>query len=252
MALRNLSTGAMVSLTKNVVDPGHADHKALAEVPVTAGLLGPIATAHHKLLRVQASPAGRAAPKRLLEIQAEARATDLRHDELVRGLHAYLSGLAAIVVDPDVHASLVSVRDALFPDGLSITQMSYRDEAGAAHLAKARLTAEEKKLLRSLTTPAGTAMQAVDEWFRSGERLGALEDERTTIEVPTGTTAADALAARNEWIRVINAVRATLVLVDEVPAAVQAILSRIEVAERRATAEPEVATDAAPAPPPTA
>ena len=232
----------MVAQTATLVDRTHPDRVALVGIPEAAGLVPRIDRAHAGLLQVQRSATNGSEAPRLAEIRTVSRTTDLRHDALVRGLWNLLTALAFLASDPKESEALLALRDHLIPEGVSITQRSYLEESGVATLTAARLTPDHRTALAKIPTPWGSALDCVDEWFACAARLGELEHERAAIESPAMITAADVLAARNEWVRVMNALRTNLALVEELPAAVTRLLDRLTAAEKRAMAEP-VAND---------
>lgn len=237
MALRDLSTPVMVSLTSTWVDHSHGDHAALCAQPQSAGLVSSVEASHNGLLAIQVSTT-ESASARLIEVKAEQTAVSQRHDRMIHGVWWYLSAVAALTPSAEKAAELTALRDRLLPDGLSLKNTSYRDKIGAASLAHARLTREDRALLASLRTPVGTLDDAVTGWFAEAARLGELEHERATIE-PQGTAPADVLKARNNWVRTIAAVRAALFLVDELPLALAQLLQRVEDAEHKAAPRAE-------------
>ncbi|MFO0653294.1 MAG: hypothetical protein U0326_44145 [Polyangiales bacterium] len=232
MALRDLSTPVMVSLTSTWVDHNHGDHAALCAQPQSAGLVSSVEASHSGLLAVQVSTT-ESASARLVEVKADQTAVSQRHDRMIHGVWWYLSAVAVLTPSAERAAELTALRDRLLPDGLSLKNTSYRDKIGAASLAHARLTREDRALLASLRTPVGTLDDAVSGWFAEAARLGELEHERATIE-PQGTAPADVLKARNNWVRTIAAVRAALFLVEELPLALAQLLQRVEDAEHKA------------------
>ena len=74
-------------------------------------------------------------------------------------------------------------------------------------LTDRRLTKDDKALLGKLPTPSGTLLDAHKARVKAGKELGDLEKERAFLEtqVPVATTPADAVRARNLWIRTVNA-----------------------------------------------
>lgn len=255
MGLRDLTTALMVAQSATLVDRTHPDRAALVGIVEVAGLVPRIDRAHDGLLHIQRGSSDATESPRLAEIRTESRTTDLRHDALVRGLWNLLTALASLASDAKESDALLALRDHLIPEGVSITQRSYLEESGFATLTAARLTSDHRAALAKIPTPWGSALDCVEEWFARAARLGELEHERAEIESPAVVTAADVLVARNEWVRVMNALRTNLALVEELPPAVTRLLDRLAAAEKRATAEP-VANDndaepAAPAEKPT-
>lgn len=148
---------------------------------------------------------------RLAEIIVEEGILDPRHDDIIRGGYGLLTGAALLL--GEAGAELLALRDILFPDGLSSTQKSYRAESGQAAQLATRLTPALRALLASIVvgpkSEKKTLEQFVDELIALGAKLGVLEDEKGRLQPAPGQQAtsggAALLAARNQWVRVLNA-----------------------------------------------
>jgi hypothetical protein len=230
MALKRLTTGEMVSLSGPWVDPDHDDRTTLTAIPVLASLLPQIDGSHQGLLEAQPKAA---TPERVIAIQKEQRSLDGRHDDLCRGAYYLPMALAYLTKDKSLAEALIVLQSVLLPEGLALTQKSYREEAGQAKLLESRLAPEHITLLKKLKTLDGTLWDAVREWISVAGQLGALEDERTGA-MDDGSSGGDGVKARNRWIRTVNAMRTLLALVEEEHPGAHAILRRIEEAERKA------------------
>ncbi len=234
----------MVSLSAPLTQAGHADRLLLAGIPAAAALLPTLDSAHHQLLITQPSAT---VPERAAAIIVEERTLDLRHDAILRGCFTLLQALSYLTTNADEAKLLIELQHVLLPEGLVATQKTYREEAGQAALLESRLTPAHRALLTSIKTLHGTTLwDSVQEWMHLGKALGKLEDERGGGLETTRPTAAEGLAARNRWIRTINAILGVLDLVEADEPGVTAILSRIAEAERRADRRGEGA-EAAPA-----
>ncbi|APR86282.1 Hypothetical protein A7982_11631 [Minicystis rosea] len=230
MALKRLTTGEMISLTTSWTTKNSPDRKALAAIKEVEPLVPQIDASHRGLLQTQA-----AAPSaRLAEIQEQEKTIDVRHDDLLRGCFHLLQALAYLTQDPARAKALLALQKTLLPEGLLATQKTYREEAGQAKLLKTRLGAGDIELLKEIPTLDGTLWDATNEWTTLAAKLGKLEDERAALGGPQGAAPSDAVAARNRWIRAVSAVRTVLELVGTEDEKVQALLSRIDEAERKA------------------
>lgn len=243
MALKRLATGEMVSLSGPLTQEDHADRLLLAAIPATAALLPTLDSAHRQLLITQPKAA---MPERAAAIIFEERTLDIRHDTVIRGVFTYLQALAYLTANPEEARQLIDLQQVLLPEGLLATQKSYREEAGQAALLESRLTPAHIALLKKLKTPSGTLWASIQEWIQLGAALGKLEDERGGGLDAVSPTAAEGLAARNRWIRTVNAIISVLALVEADEPGVTAILSRIAEAERRADRRGESAAAAPP------
>lgn len=208
MAFKRLASEEMLQLSGTWVDPESKAHQAILATPDLAPSL-PRFTAAHKLLAKLTQP-GIEDP-RLAAIVAEEGIVDPRHDDIIRGAHGLLTS-AALLLGAD-GAALLALRDILFPDGLSSTQKSYRAESGqAAQLAKRLTPALRAQLASIVVGPKGekkTLEQFVDELITLGARLGVLEDEKARLQPGPGEpgpgVGAGILAARNQWVKLANA-----------------------------------------------
>lgn len=232
MALNRLRTTEMVTITDPLVDEEHPDHQALARVPALAPLLPEIGAAHQGLHETHFVGPG---PVRLKQIQDQQKVLDVRHDDVVRGIWYYLMALLYFQKDADKRRALEQLQALLLPEGLSAVQRSYREEAGQAALTASRLGDGERKTLKAMKLPdGGNLLDKVEEWLSLGGQLGALDRERAGEDTEEHPTRADALAARNRWIRAIQAVRSVASITAPDDPDVQEILDRVSAAERHA------------------
>jgi hypothetical protein len=232
MALKRLRTSEMVALTATWVDPAHPDRQAMARVAALAALLPEVDGAHQGLHRTHAI--GPSAVRRK-QIQAEQKVLDLEHDNVLRGISSHLWSAIYFTRDPEARNELERLLALLLPDGLLSVNKSYREQAGQAELAASRLTEADRALLQSLLLHDGrTLLDAVNQWLSLSAQLGALDRERVGIPPDDGPTPADAMAARNRWIRTVQAVQLIARLVAEQDPAIREILDRMEEAGRTA------------------
>jgi hypothetical protein len=255
MAKSNLTSPTMVTVTTAWVDP-REERPLLASLPQAGALLPSLDKAHHGLLDTQVS--SDLTNTRLTALQKAQARLDVRHDRKVRGQYYVLTGFAELAETEEEAASYLALRDALTPRGLDTVRLSYTDEAGEAELTDRRLTKDDKALLGKLPTPNGTLLDAFKARLKAGKELGDLEKERGALEsqAPAATTPADAVRARNLWIRTVNAFVATLALEENLSEADrEKILGPLERAEQKADrkraggaeSEPVVAAPTTPA-----
>lgn len=213
MALKRLTTGEMVQLSLAWVTESHPARQAILATPEVAGILPRIDAAHTAL---HDSQPGQENP-RLAKLQEEETGVDLRHDEVVRGSYWLLTALAWLAGAGDTADGLLRLRDHLFPEGLEATQKTYREESGAVELLKTRIAADAamKKQLKDVPVLKTTLWHHMEELFRLGAKLGTLEDERAELVATPGPgDAARVMAARNQWIRAVNALVANAELAE--------------------------------------
>lgn len=249
MALKRLTLGEMITTTKTWVDPRHRHHQLLRGIAETAPFLPRIIDVHKALLDTQ--------PLTDLQVAERARLVgelDTQHDDLVRSLYFLFQAKVHKTQNPAERAVWEHLSETLLPEGLNLVNRSPADEAGQASLAMARLTTEDKNRLKSLTFDGDTAWKLCESYSKVAEALGQAAKAQMTPGVTTSR--AEALAARNQWIRIVNAVRSTLEMVGPSAEIEREILAPLAELERRAArrrAAPELTdptTDPNPAAPP--
>ena len=209
MSYKSLTSPTMVTVSGPWTDP-NKERPFIATLPQAGALLPSLDAAHEGLLDTQAS--GVETNAALAKLQRAEAVLDLRHDRKTRGVFNVLTGFADLAEDPEQAAIFLALRDEINPKGLDVTRWSYTDEAGEVELVARRLSQDQRVLLGSLPTPIGTLLDALEARIQAGRELGKLETERAGLEKrgPDATTAADAMRARNVWIRTVTAFVAIL------------------------------------------
>jgi hypothetical protein len=232
MALKRLRTEEMVTITSTLVDPVHPDYQAMVAVPALAPLVPEITGSHHGLYATYFT--GPSAV-RLKEIQGQQKELDVDHDEVARGLWAYLWAMVHFARTDEQRQVMHRLLALLLPDGLAIINKSYREEAGQAAVIQSQLGEVERAALTGMVLPDGrTMLEVVSDWLSLGVQLGALDRERAGDVAGGKATPAEALAARNRWIRTMQTVRYVAALVAADNAAIREIMARLDAAERAA------------------
>lgn len=234
MGLRDLSVEEMVQVSAGWVAAESPGRGALASRSLLASLLGELVAAHAGLLSVRRRPAE---PRRD-EIARQAAALDVVHDTLVRGIHETLTGVSRLSSEG---ASLLSLRDALLPEGVAgASQQTYRGQAGYAKLLAERLTPELRAQLDGVVVGGTSLLASVESWMDAGRRLGEFEEEATRIEQRLApSTAAQVNEARLRWIRVVNALESLVDLAGLEPGERHVVLGSL--VDARTTAEQRAA-----------
>jgi hypothetical protein len=245
----------MVTITATWVDPTHPDRQAMAQVPALATLLPQVDAVHEGLRATHDAGPGAV---RLKQIQGQQKRLDVVHDDVLRGIWAYLWALIYFARTDEEREGYLRLVALLLPDGLSAVSKSYREEAGQAELAGSRLTDADRAELQGLVLPDGrTLLDLVNQWLSLGAALGALDRERNSELDDDRPTQADAVNARNQWIRTVQTVQDVAALTAADDPAIQEIMARVYAAgldaDRRAGAddepdEPEEPGDAPDAP----
>ena len=131
---------------------------------------------------------------------------------------------------------------------------TYSDEAGQAALALARLSADDKKQLKAATIGKESMLGLIERYGQVAQKLG---ETATAHYTPTvNPSRADAAEARNQWIRVVNAVLAAIDMVSLNGDLLREVVAPLREVERRAdrrrqgTPEPEPPPALVPTPAP--
>lgn len=241
MALRNLSTEAMIALSSAWLERERPARKLLEKVPLITALVPRLEAAHAALAAYASQTNAPSLPESLEAIRDEESRIDLRHDKKARGVYLALSAYAELAESNDDAAAIVDARELLFPSGTSIVTRSYLEEAGEARLARERIVPKTRALLEALPSlEERTLADEVDAWMEAGDALGALEARRTAAEAslsesPIHTTPKAASRARTSWIRVVTAIVDNLALEEELDIELeQHVLLPLREAETRA------------------
>lgn len=220
LALKLLSTQAMIAYGRALLDPGQL-RPLLEAHPTTSAMIDKVAAVMAVLDDVSASlqiPELEA----VATIRAELQRVDAQHDRKARGTFLVLSGLAELEDDDAVSDEYLKLRKLLFPRDLGFVNLSYHEEAGNAEGVQEVLAKDPSlaPLLTEIQLPHGrSAWTGVQEWIEAGKLLGKLELERVGLEQRaserTGMPSpSDVAAARSSWVRVIRALLGNVELED--------------------------------------
>lgn len=233
MALKRLTNEEMVQVSGEWVVAGSPARKAMLAKEELSGLVPRVEAAHTGLLALQpTAPTARAA-----SLMAEAAALDQTHDTLIRGVHGLLGGLILLADTPEQAEAYAHLRTVLLPEGLDHIQKTYRGEAGAAEMLASRLEADAaaRKQLKDIQVGKKPLAAFVTRWIEAARQLGKLESERAQLDAtPAEGGGAKLLAARNGWIRAVNALLANAELAEVDEATDRLIFGTLRAAERNA------------------
>lgn len=220
----------MVQLGNPWVEAANPARAAIEQQPMLAAIVQRIQEAQAALHATQGTPD----EPRLAAISKEQFDVDLRHDNIIRGLHMVLTGFALLV--PERAEELTKLRDILLPDGLQATQVTYRAEAGAAQLLQSRLSTapSSAEQLASIGVLDKTLTSYLEEWGAQANKLGQLEDEKAKLTPSAPDTSPREVDARNKWIRSVNALIANAALADLDSATDHLIFGSLCLAEKTA------------------
>ena len=230
MALDRLETEEMVHITASWIIRGRPDREALEAEPTLAALLPEMEAAHQGLLDTHAHQLGTMRQREILRRQKD---VDERHGEAIHGIRHLLLGTISFTRDTQQLAALRGLKQRLLPEGLGVVKQSYRMQADQAETVASRLTESDWALLERLPIMGGRSLRdAVESWFALARELGQLERARlmNENELATPQTAA---AARERWIKVIQAMRSVGAVIDRKSSAL-GVLERVSAIEQRA------------------
>ena len=209
--LNLLSTEKMLALTQIWT----VDHRpALAAAPQTAGLLVSLDAVFTRLsASAKRAPVATSA-KEVYKIQ---RDTDQIHDHLLRGNFFLFTALAHYAAANNNHAeaqALLSLRDQLYPDGLSGTTLSFEEEAGAAKILEDQLTDAIRATLKSIVvSPNGNLLEKVVAQIEHAKKLRVLEQQKKTAQQFDATTDHadnEERKTRYDWIDTVRTLERSL------------------------------------------
>lgn len=208
MALNRLSTPQMIRVSKQLLSKKELRPK-LAALKRVAPFLDDLQAAHDNL--VISRSAGLAISPELVVVREKQAAVDDVHDRRLKGLFELLTVLANLASELGLDAdAIIGARNLLFPDGPSMTQRKYAEEAAEVELVEARLTPEAKALLNDIKVQGKTLWAIVDRWLDAARELAVLESEREQIEAKLTKERADRPRerdARNAWIDTVGLIR---------------------------------------------
>src|SRR5437773_1008975 len=135
MVLKYMTVQQMKEVSRHWVEPGEI-RTLLESFTQTKGLLGDIDRVHNDLLEYSPELV---ASKEIEEIRGLEQFTDAEYDDLLRGNYHTLTAQANYTQNKELSATLIIVRNTLLPGGLAGTQLTLREESGAAHLLALKL-----------------------------------------------------------------------------------------------------------------
>jgi len=207
MAFKRLSVDEMLKLSLPWVSPGEEANVALLKNPLFAALFPHLQVAHVGVYSVST----RAENQKAWRLSEHACDLDARHDELVRGIHGSLTMLAQTT---DLAEEYLRLRDLVLPEGLAHTNKTYREESVHAAMVAARLDASIRSCFRAINFNDQNLDDLVSAWLTTAKKLGEIEEERARLSPASAALAAEINMARLRWIRTVNTLVASSLLVN--------------------------------------
>jgi len=206
MRFIDLSNEAMTVISRDLLDPAK-ERPILARLSRVAPLLVDLESAHRDLLTHQ-TPPPKVAPE-MAALNEKVTLLDARHDRLARGLYDLFDGLAALTDDADESDAWRVVQQELFPQGKSIINRSYIDQAGEAVRVATRLSDSSRTLLERFSVGGTPLIEYVRRWQMAGTELGEAEKQRILLSKESPETRS-VREVRNAWIGAMKAILAML------------------------------------------
>jgi len=204
MALKDLSTEEMVTITGQWLDP-ERQKPIILRYPRLHLFLPDLDAAHAGVVVFQNK--GTPEPPELPKLRARTNVLDARHDRLSRSVHHLLTGLIENSEDKPENEPLRNLHTELFPEGLSINTKTYLAQAGDAELRWQRLSDTSKRWLQSIVirTPNGETRLAtlVEEWGKVARELGDVESEKVRLQAGHGVESSRG-PARRAWVNTVS------------------------------------------------
>ena len=236
MNLRDLSGEEMVALSAVLLDETGDLLPIMEDNELLVGPSKVIRRAHENLLRVHQQAGTN--EKRVKELTAEMTELDALHDRKARGIYRVLEAQADLADSPEEARSLAGLLETLFPKGLTITQRSYREQAGTSKRVQERLSDEDRQRLEGITTGTGTLWQEVELWLETAQVIGRLEAERAVLrrdDSDDSVSASEVRHARIQWIQAVNTMIQMLPFTDLDEVKQRTLLANLQDADERAT-----------------
>lgn len=221
MAYNRYTIPEMTGVSGPWVEPRHPERALLASVPATAALLPHAESAHVGLIQALHNPE----QERQEAIRFKQGGLDARHDHVARGVSSGLAAERHFHAGTPLAEKIEQIEELLFPDGLKVVGVSYREAAGRAEVRRKLLTPEQEELLASIPVRGATLLDRVREWNQLAIRIGALENERVTP--PEDSDQRLVRQARSRWIRVVRTMLEVITFEVEATPALQRILDRV-------------------------
>lgn len=222
MSLRRFTIAEMISVTRPWVELGNAERLVLESMAGSAGLLRFIEAAHAALLASLSD-----ADAEQLGVLLDALGlSNLRHDDLARIIFYIMQAHQFLHRGKPEARAILDAQTVMFPDGLQVVRVSYRESAGRAEMRSSQLTEERRALLASIPVQGATLLDLMTEWNQVGTHLGTIQDQRATPSASAGERP-NGRQVRDRWVRVVRAVMGALELEATERPEAQRILDRI-------------------------
>ena len=202
MSLANLNSPSMIAVFEDLLNSPEK-RKIFESDPMVAPFIAPIEAANRDLIFLTRQE-GECA-RELKEIGDELKECSERHNALCRALDAGFTFAAHLCQTPREQRPIETARAVVLPDGLSVINSAYRDQAGHALRVEDRLDAPLRDTLGRVLFDGEDLNALVDEYVAIGQRMNVLTARRAELQGEDDTTrisASDLRQARFQWIKV--------------------------------------------------
>ena len=235
MNLRNLTDEEMLSVSAVLLEETGEIYPVIHGHELLAGPTKVIARIHQELLTVRQQVGSIA--KKVRELTDEMTRLDGHHDSRARGAYRYLEAAAELADTAAQEEEYTVLIETLFPEGLAITQRSYRQQSGTAKRVRKRITGEQRAKLEGLSVDEKSLWDVVEDWLETATTIARLEARRAELQSSDNDDAVSAQElrqARLQWIRAIRTLVDMMDFTDLEEDDRRVILANIKDADRKA------------------
>ncbi|RDV37598.1 hypothetical protein DV096_13930 [Bradymonadaceae bacterium TMQ3] len=202
MSLNNLNSPSMIAVFEDLLN-NPEKRKIFESDPMVEPFLAPIEKSNRDLIFLTRQE-GECA-RELKEIGDELKERSERHNAICRALDAGFTFATHLCQTLREKRPVESARAVVLPDGLSVINSAYRDQAGHALRVEDRLDAPLRATLSRVLFDGEDLNVLVDEYVGIGHRMNELTARRAELQGEEDTTrisASDLRQARIQWIKV--------------------------------------------------
>lgn len=209
--LRDMSAEAMIGVSAEWVDPNWELWPRVEADDILEPIFRRVKAVHGELVSTNETRSPQ--QERIAQLTAKMTELDLYHDRKSRGIFNSLQAAVDLANSPGEAEALSELLETLFPVGLSVSQLTYAEQAGMAKRVKDRLSPVVRTQLGSLVFGRRNALAEVDDWLAAALQIAQYQAERARLGYVPGTgvvTKGDLRDIRLNWIQSVNAMLTVL------------------------------------------
>lgn len=239
MAIKDVKTGEMIDITRDwLTEEKRTIFEAYPLTREYPPLLQSIHTSLSKTEQSKTDSLSEEERKKLSELLDE---LDDRFDSTARDVDIICKAFARAF--PDKSQAYTKVRTVILPDGLSIINTSYRNEAGETERIVERLerNPDVRKTIDKTKLNDVPFSEWVDRLVDAGRRIGPLAARYDVPKSQREAVLAE-FKERNRWTKMVTTLRRTIDLAEWTPEHIEAIfgqVDRLSAAREKSPAKPE-------------